>query len=83
MTDKPAEVTDKPTRGGRRPTPQQARFTAQLIAMVTQDTRDRVDKLTEDHGVSQSRLMRAIIAAGTPVVEKNLQSGRLDPQSLV
>jgi predicted DNA-binding protein len=57
-------------RGGRRDSPQRAHYTAQVIAMVEPGIKERVRALAEFDGVSDSAIMREIIAAGLPAVER-------------
>ena len=59
-----------------------ARFTAQLVALVVPDRKDRVVKLAVEHGVSQATIMRAVVDQGLPRLEKKLRDGELDPQTL-
>jgi hypothetical protein len=64
-------------RGGFRGTTAKARFTAQLVALCEPDRRDRVLDLAETHGVSQAKIMRAVIDAGLGAVEAGLADGSL------
>ena len=59
-----------------------ARFTAQLVALVVPDRKDRVVALAVAHGVSQATIMRAVVDQGLPRLEKKLRDGELDPQTL-
>ena len=75
-------VTHTEARGGYRGTPAQARFTAQLVALDTPRTRDRVRAMAVRHQLSQAKILRAIVAAGIDHVETGLASGTLHPDAL-
>ena len=68
--------------GGRRPGGTNARFTAQLVALVEPDRRDRVMDIVDAHGISQAAILRAIVDLGLPVVEAQIAAGELDPKKL-
>ncbi len=69
-------------RGGFRGTTATARFTAQLVALCEPDRRDRVLSLAETHGVSQAKIMRAVIDAGLGRVEEGLRDGTLSAATM-
>lgn len=77
-----AAAGDSGKRGGYRGTGESARFPCQLVILVTQRTRDRVDEMINAHGIGQSRLVRAIIARSIDAVEAELEAGTLDPDTL-
>jgi len=78
----PPLVEDAVPRGGFRGTPGVARFTAQLVSMVTPDVRRRVLAMAKRHQVSQSKILRAVVDEGLPGVEKRLANGDLRPDTL-
>ncbi len=80
---KPVSVSSPGSRGGYRGTAAQARFTAQLVALDTPKTRDRVKAMADQHRISQAKILRAIVAAGIDHVETGLSSGTLSPDALV
>lgn len=67
MTD-----TAKAGRGGYRGGTKEAKFTAQLVALVEPDTRNRVLRMAEGYGVSQAEIMRAIVDQGLARAEASL-----------
>lgn len=68
--------------GGRSGGGAVARFTAQLVALVVPDRKDRVVALAAAHGVSQATIMRAVVDQGLPLLERKLLDGKLDPTTL-
>lgn len=74
--------TSLESRGGYRGTEAQARFTSQLVGLVTPATRARVIALTRTHRISQAKVLRAIIAAGIDTVEAELASGRVSADTM-
>jgi len=70
----PDEVT-RPSRGV-------ARFTSQLVALCVPDRKVRVMALAERYGISQASVMRAVIDAGLPLLERRLDEAKLDPTTL-
>lgn len=71
-----------PPRGGYRGTVGAARFTAQLVALVTPAMRRRVIDLASANHVSQAKIMRAVITAGIEHVEGGLKSGAITAETL-
>jgi hypothetical protein len=73
-----SQVAERVGRAVRAP----ARFTEQLVALVYPDRKIRVMALKTQYGISQAAVMRAIIDAGLPALEKRLAEGKLDPTTL-
>jgi len=71
-----------PNIGGYRGTNATARFTAQLVALVLPDRKERVVALTRTHRMSQARVMRAVIDHGLACVEDGLRDGTIDPEQM-
>lgn len=71
-----------PNWGGRRAGGPVARFTAQLVALVTADHRDRVEQIAKETGASQAAVLRAVIGKGLPLLETGLKDGSVSPESL-
>lgn len=69
-------------RGGFRGATAEARFTAQLVALVEPDRRDRVVAMATHHKVSQAKILRAVIDGGLAAVEAGLADGSLDATAM-
>ncbi len=79
----PRGARARPARsGGRREGGTAARFTEQLVALVTPDTRERVMGLVDAHRVSQAAILREVVRRGLPGVETGLADGSIDPATL-
>ena len=68
--------------GGYRGGTARARFRAQLVGLVTPETRNRVVYLARRHEISQAKILRAIIGAGLAQVEADFASGKLTADTL-
>lgn len=79
-----AEVTRTARRnGGYRGTTEVARFTAQLVGMVEPRHKELIVSLARKYGISQGKVVRAVIARGLPVLEDELLGGETVAGSLV
>lgn len=72
-TKNQAARSSRAVRGGHRDTTLRSRYTAQIIGMDLPAVKDRIVTLGRTHGISQSEVVRLIIAAGIGKVEKDLQ----------
>ena len=68
--------------GGYRGTAGRARYTSQLVALVTVAMSKRVRDLASKHEVSQAKVLRKIIERGIEGVEKDLTDGTLRADTL-
>lgn len=69
--------------GGYRGTTEVARFTAQLVGMVEPRHKELIVSLARKYGISQGKVVRAVIARGLPVLEDELLGGETVAGSLV
>jgi hypothetical protein len=76
-----AQVRARAPRGGHRETTLEAQYTAQIIGMDRPAVKTRIINLAGKHGISQSEVVRLIIAAGIAKVERDLERRRLADQS--
>jgi hypothetical protein len=67
-------------RGGHRETTLRSRYTAQIIGMDEPAVKRRIVALGKVHGISQSEILRLIIAAGIGKVERDLERRSVAPE---